>query len=144
MTIRRLLCIVSRAALGLAAAGCGPGAPAEAPPAPAAVVELPAGPVVRREIGFRTPRHLSDHFQKHGGEFPGFTKAEYLAAAQNLRDAALSESVLELNRPDGTGSRFDRRTGAFVAFDPDGTIRTFFKPFDGEAYFRRQARRRQE
>jgi hypothetical protein len=30
---------------------------------------------------------------------------------------------------------------AFLAVNRDGTIRTFFKPNDGEAYFRRQASR---
>jgi pyocin large subunit-like protein len=50
--------------------------------------------------------------------------------------------VLEIRRPsDGVVSRFDRRSGAFLAFDSDGTIRTFFRPNDGESYFRRQARR---
>jgi pyocin large subunit-like protein len=39
-------------------------------------------------------------------------------------------------------SRFDRGSGGFVAFDADGIIRTYFRPNDGEAYFRRQARRR--
>jgi len=50
-------------------------------------------------------------------------------------------NIEELRRPDGTTSRFDRSSGAFIAFNSDGTIRTFFKPNDGEAYFRRQARR---
>ena len=49
--------------------------------------------------------------------------------------------MLELRRPDGSVSRFDRASGAFLAFDADGTIRTFFKPNDGERYFERQAGR---
>ena len=68
------------------------------------------------------------------------TKADYLRMAQLLRDAALGSTVLEIRRPGGTVSRFDRASGAFIAFDADGTIRTFFKPNAGEAYFRRQAR----
>jgi pyocin large subunit-like protein len=36
-------------------------------------------------------------------------------------------------------SRFDKATGSFIAFNADGTIRTFFRPVDGENYFRRQA-----
>jgi pyocin large subunit-like protein len=71
------------------------------------------------------------------------TPEAYVARAQALRDAIVGGDVLEIVRPvDGVISRFDRRTGAFGAYDPDGTIRTFFKPEDGEAYFRRQARRR--
>ncbi|MBL0940579.1 MAG: hypothetical protein IBJ03_16910 [Gemmatimonadaceae bacterium] len=92
--------------------------------------------------GFRSVPHLADHFEKHGAEFGASSAAEYLALAQSLRDAPRGNDVLEIVRPtDGVISRFDRSSGAFLAVDPDGTIRTFFKPNDGEAYFRRQAKR---
>ena len=51
------------------------------------------------------------------------------------------EILLEEVRDDGRITRFDRTSGAFLAFDRDGIIRTFFRPNDGEAYFRRQAER---
>ena len=35
----------------------------------------------------------------------------------------------------------DRSSGTFLAFNPDLTIRTFFKPNDGESYFHRQSKR---
>ena len=79
------------------------------------------------------------HFEKHGGEFGRVTEAEYVRRAQALRDAPVDGTVEELRRPDGTISRYDRATGAFVAFDADGTILTFFRPNTGESYFRRQA-----
>ena len=95
--------------------------------------------------GFRSPDRLHEHFAKHGAEFGGITEREYLHLAQALRDAPAGADVLEIVRPDdGIISRFDRRTGAFLAADADGTIRTFFKPNDGEAYFKRQAKRRPE
>ena len=96
---------------------------------------------VHREIGFKSRRHLEDHYQKHGAEFDGLTRDQYLAAAQDLRDAPAGGNILEARRPDGTVSRFDRNSGAFLAFDSDLTIRTFFKPNDGERYFRRQINR---
>jgi pyocin large subunit-like protein len=93
-------------------------------------------------VGFRSPDKLDEHFAKHGSEFGHVSKAEYLQLAQRLRDAAPGGDILELIRPsDGVVSRFDKLTGAFLAYDRDGTIRTFFKPNDGERYFRRQARR---
>ena len=92
-------------------------------------------------IGFRSAQRLHDHFLKHGAEFGSITEAEYLGMAQALRDAPLSGQVLEATQADGSISRFDRTTGAFMAFDTDLTIRTFFKPGDGEAYFRRAAKR---
>lgn len=92
--------------------------------------------------GFRDRAHLDEHYQKHGIEFPGASKERYLALAQMLRDAPAGGDILEITRPsDGVVSRFDRSSGAFIAFDRDGTIRTFFIPNDGEKYFRRQANR---
>ena len=92
--------------------------------------------------GFRTPDLLRLHYEKHGREFGQVTMAEYLRRAQALRDAPLSATVLEIRRPDSVVTRFDTATGSFIAFDRDGTIRTFFRPDDGERYFRRQAARR--
>lgn len=91
--------------------------------------------------GFASRQRLVEHFEKHGEEFPGFSMATYLAAAQRLRDAPAGGDVLEVRRRDGVVTRFDRGSGAFLAVSRDGTIRTFFRPNDGEAYFRRQASR---
>jgi pyocin large subunit-like protein len=72
-------------------------------------------------VGFVNEQRLEEHYRKHGAEFGNITRLDYLHQAQLLR--------------------FDRQTGAFVAFNRDGTIRTFFKPNDGERYYRRQAER---
>src|SRR5580700_7533433 len=82
--------------------------------------------------GFRN-RHLFDeHYQKHGREFGNVSPQEYLRLAQALRDAPPGGPILEALKPAGVFTRFDRRTGAFGAYNPDRTIRTFFKPVDGE------------
>jgi pyocin large subunit-like protein len=94
--------------------------------------------------GFRSQARLDEHYQKHGAEFGTITKADYLRLAQELRDAPVGESILEVRRPDGEFSRFDRRHSYFGAYNPDKTIRTFFIPNDGERYFQRQARRRSD
>ena len=95
----------------------------------------------RANVGFHSRQQLDAHFAKHGAEFGEVTRQEYLREAQLLRDAPVGGRVEEIKRSDGTVSRLDRASGAFIAFDADGTIRTFFKPNDGEAYFRRQALR---
>lgn len=93
-------------------------------------------------VGFRSTARLVEHYEKHGREFGNLSQAQYLQLAQQLRDAPVGGDVLEVVRQsDGVISRFDKSSGAFLAADPDGTIRTFFKPNDGVAYFRRQARR---
>ena len=94
--------------------------------------------------GFKSQRKLEEHFQKHGREFNADSPVAYLALAQALRDKPVSADVLEARRPDGTFSRFDKASGSFLACNADRTIRTFFKPNDGERYFRRQINRKHE
>ena len=149
--LRALLGFAFAAIAGVTA--CGGGSPSTAQHAPSQVVSAPVQPpaaspanasrsaITRPNVGFRSRAQFDEHFQKHGGEFPGLTQREYLRAAQTLRDAPVGGDIEEIRRPDGTVSKFDRASGAFIAFNADGTIRTFFKPNDGEAYFRRQAMR---
>jgi hypothetical protein len=92
-------------------------------------------------IGFADQRRLDEHFEKHGAEFGRITRQDYLRQAQLLRDAKVGGPVLEAVRRDGVVTRYDQQTGAFIAFNPNGVIRTFFKPNDGERYWRRQAER---
>ncbi|MBV6521726.1 MAG: hypothetical protein MNPFHGCM_01870 [Gemmatimonadaceae bacterium] len=119
---------------------------AEPPPTAARTTAIgsatEASKVEHVDAGFRSRQLMEEHFAKHGAEFGEIAADEYLRRAQELRDAPLGGAILEVRRADGTASRFDRESGAFVAFDADGTIRTFFRPNDGEAYFQRQARRR--
>ena len=108
--------------------------------APASSADRPAGGT-HGEIGFRDAGLLHEHYLKHGREFGNFTEARYLEAAQQLRDADAGDDILEDVRADGVVTRFDRSTGGFIAYDRDLTIRTFFKPNDGERYYRRQLAR---
>ena len=94
--------------------------------------------------GFRSAAQFDEHYAKHGAEFGAISKAEYLRLAQELRDAPVGGPILEARRPNGEFSRFDRRHGYFGAYNPGGTIRTFFIPNNGERYFHRQAERRDE
>ena len=92
-------------------------------------------------VGFADPRRLDEHYEKHGAAFGRITRQDYLHQAQLLRDAKVEGPILQTVRADGVTTRFDRQTGAFIAFNANGVIRTFFKPNDGERYFRRQAER---
>jgi len=92
-------------------------------------------------VGFVDQRRLDEHYEKHGSAFGRITKQDYLHQAQLLRDAKAGDPILEIVRSDGVVTRFDRQTGAFIAFNANGVIRTFFKPNDGERYFRHQAER---
>ncbi|MBL8728494.1 MAG: hypothetical protein JNM25_08695 [Planctomycetes bacterium] len=102
----------------------------------------PAPAAAASTVGFTSRASWQAHFDKHGAEFGRITADEYLALAQQLRDAPPSADVLEnVRASDGVITRFDRKGGGFVAFHADKSIRTFFRPDDGEAYFRRQAER---
>ncbi|MBK7645029.1 MAG: hypothetical protein IPJ19_18615 [Planctomycetes bacterium] len=92
----------------------------------------------RSAIGFTSQHALEEHFEKHGPEFGSISQADYLLRAQALRDARLGGVVLEATREDGVVTRFDLRSGAFIAFNADGSIRTFFRPSGGRRYFERQ------
>ena len=93
------------------------------------------------DVGFASRARLDEHYRKHGAEFGDITREEYLRRAQALRDAPAGGAVLEAVRRDGVVTRFDRKSGAFIAFNANGVIRTYFRPNDGERYFRRQLER---
>ena len=115
------------------------------PGAAAATAEDDAGGQPRHpQIGFRTAERLREHFRKHGREFHAKSAEAYLRLAQLLRDRPKGGDVLEFVRNDAVTCKFDRATGSFIAYDSDGTIRTFFRPTDGEAYFERQKYRAHE
>ena len=120
----------------------------QAPPAEVqkvkAALEGSAAPshVKRPDIGFASRQKLVDHYKKHGREFGAPTMEQYLRKAQELRDRPAGGAIMETTRPDGVVSRYDRETGEFLAFNRDGIIRTYFRPTDGEAYYRRQLGRR--
>jgi len=103
--------------------------------------ELDAPAPRHPEIGFRGQEQLREHFRKHGREFHAHSAEAYLRLAQSLRDRRRGGGVLEFVRNDAVTCKFDRATGAFVAYNSDGTLRTFFRPTDGEAYFERQKSR---
>lgn len=117
----------------------------ETAPAPTAgAVAREAPPGWGTSVGFADQRRLDEHYEKHGAEFGRITREEYLRLACELRDAPVGGGIVEARRPDGVITRFDRRSGAFLAFNADRTLRTFFKPNDGLEYFERQLERERE
>ena len=139
---RTISFLVLSAMLGLCLMACRSTATRMAPGVSTPDVSSPT-PKVRTHIGFRSRRNLEEHYEKHGREFGSISQDEYLLQAQSLRDRAAGGDILEAVRDDGVTTRFDRQSGTFLAFNEDFTIRTFFKPNDGERYFKRQLNRKQ-
>ncbi len=117
------------------ASGCQPSASPNADPT--VQTTQARGP----EFGFTSEEHLREHYAKHGAEFGSISESEYLARARALRDAPVGGTILQAIRADEVRTRFDQRSGDFIAFGQDLTILTFFHPNDGERYFWRQASR---
>lgn len=92
--------------------------------------------------GFRSRSYQAEHFAKHGAEFGHISPEQYLGLAQQLRDAPAGRDILRSERPGGGFAKYDRGSNSFGAYDRDGTIRSFFKPNDGERYFVRQSQNR--
>ncbi len=110
---------------------------------PAASAELGGLPPSTSKVGFTSRRSWESHFEKHGHEFGKINADQYLARAKALRDAPPSADILQHKREvDGVYCRFHKPSGGFIAYHEDKTIRTYFRPNDGEAYYRRQLERR--
>ena len=125
------------------ACGSQPAPQADAPkPGTSAENRQVPSSLVRPDVGFASKQKMVDHYRKHGREFGSITMEQYLRKAQELRDRPAGGPVLESARADGVVTRFDRTSGDFIAFNRDGTIRTYFRPADGEAYYERQLRRK--
>ncbi len=124
------------AGLALALVGCIAEAPVES-----SRTSVSASITVNISIGFRSESSLREHYNKHHRQWGEITRAEYLFMAQELRDTPASKDVLVAYRPDGVVSKYDRRDNEFLAYNRNLTIRTFFRPNDGERYFHRQKNR---
>lgn len=85
--------------------------------------------------GFASKELFYDHYSKHVAEFGSITKEEYARKARKLRDAEVADPIEEIQRDDGSFSRYNRNTNEFLVINKDGTIRTLFKPKDKEKYW---------
>lgn len=93
-------------------------------------------------VGFANKERLDEHFKKHGHEVGAHNSTEYLQMAVALRDAPVTNDLIEKTRPtDNKLCRFERKSGFFLVYNQQGTISTFFRPNDGERYFERQLKR---
>ena len=126
-------------------ASVSPAAPSAATPAPrfsianlfkrTAASASTQAPPARATWGH--PSSLPDHFARHGADFGARDPEDYARMAWEFGQRAKSERLP--TKIDETGVRrvFDPKTGAFAAYNPDGTTKTFFKP-GHPGYFDRQ------
>lgn len=79
---------------------------------------------------------IEDHYYRHGGDFNSRSADEYVKSANKFFKDRNKYQVKVDNK--GVTRVYDPETNTFGAYNPDGTIRTYFKPVEKEAYFRSQ------
>ena len=80
---------------------------------------------------------LPDHFARHGADFGARNADDYAAQAASFRLRAKAEGLPAKRDTDGSLRIYDPATGAFGAYNANGTTRTYFKPGSVD-YFERQ------
>lgn len=87
---------------------------------------LPQEPAVPEPaLKFRKAQYLTQHFEKHGDEFPYATEEEYLQGANNV--VTNPDALHKLEAEDGDDVYYVESTNEFVVVSTDGFIRTYFK-----------------
>jgi pyocin large subunit-like protein len=101
---------------------------------PQTIVESKAPPARKTWGSYST---LPDHFERHGADFHAKNPEDYARMAWELRQRAYAEGLPAKVDSERVLRVYDPKTGAFAAYNPNGTTRTFFKP-NSPDYFERQ------
>jgi hypothetical protein len=80
---------------------------------------------------------LQDHFERHGADFRARDAEDYARLAWEFQQRAKAERLPTKVDADGVVRVFDPKSGAFAAYNRNGTTKTFFKP-NSPTYFQRQ------
>lgn len=80
---------------------------------------------------------LQDHFDRHGADFNARDPEDYARLAWEFQQRAKAEGLPAKIDEDGVVRIFDPKSGAFAAYNRNGTTKTFFKP-NSRGYFDRQ------
>ena len=93
------------------------------------------------EVRFETPEKMQKHYDKHIDKYGNISISEYIALANELVNAKDTDDIERLVRSDESTAIYRFSTNDFLVITKDGYIRTFFKPDDGEAYWREEHER---
>jgi hypothetical protein len=111
-------------------------APKELPPEARAPMP-PRGPPPARASWGHLPS-LQDHYERHGADFGSRNAEEYARQAWEFLQRAMAEGLpAKLDEREGTIRVYDPKTGAFAAYNRNGTTKTYFKPGSPD-YWQRQ------
>ena len=80
---------------------------------------------------------LPDHFERHGRDFNAKDADDYARMAWEFQQRAKIEGLPTKVDAEGVIRIYDPKSGAFAAYNRNGTTKTFFKP-NSRDYFDRQ------
>jgi uncharacterized protein YukE len=85
------------------------------------------------------PKTLDNHFERHGPDFGAASPTDYVKQAADFLERGLKEKFPTKIDKDGIIRIYDPETDTFGCYNPDGTIKTIFKPGkNGFRYFENQ------
>ena len=111
--------------------------PATSAPVPTAESRAPSTSVLPTGRTWGRIETLGDHFARHGRDFNARNPDDYAAQAAAFLQRAKATGFPAKRDADGSLRVFEPATGAFAAYNRDGTTKTYFKP-GSPGYFDRQ------
>ncbi|MGN1014278.1 MAG: minor capsid protein [Butyricicoccus sp.] len=96
------------------------------------------------KLDFSSEELRKKHYEKHQAEFEGLSEDGYIAQANKLANAPLSDDVERLTRSDDSVSTYRFSTNEFLVITKEGCIRTYFKPSKGADYWREEHERNEK
>jgi pyocin large subunit-like protein len=78
--------------------------------------------------GWGNPATLTKHFDDHADDFGFESSAEYVSGAQNFLVRSQVDDLPTKIDANGIIRVYEPSTNTFGAYNPDGSIRTLFKP----------------
>jgi hypothetical protein len=74
------------------------------------------------------PSSRTDQFTRHGADFGATSEEEYARRAAEFKLRSSPERIPTKKDPDGVTRMYDSQTNTFAVYNPDFTMRTFYKP----------------
>ena len=93
------------------------------------------------EVRFETPEKMQKHYDKHIDKYGNISISEYIALANELVNAKDTDDIERIVRSDESTAIYRFSTNDFLVITKDGYSRPFYKPDDGEAYWREEHER---
>lgn len=76
---------------------------------------------------WKSVAHLTDHYEQHRSEFPGYSIEEYDASAQSTLDSGTYFEYFHVGSGETRVGCYDRESRGFTVIDEDDSIVSHFR-----------------